>query len=229
MGVNNVNLGKIYKPEICRDERNRDMSLGGKDVTDPDYAEKKIEQQLGNLAALGKTMIQGKNAQLDEADLYVSYNSGNIDKFINNDGHRINTPDGFYEYHTNQDGSLDATIMQKNSGATLCEIKHNNKGFIVNQLDKTIANYDAKKGTLTDKNGDIVAQMLATPDGGFCVKVPSIFRPAGKYNPDDNTVSNGSGTIIATDVKDAGEARMILLSLLVTDLAKNEDNILRQK
>ena len=24
----------------------------------------------------------------------------NIDKFINNGGHRINTPDGFYEYHT---------------------------------------------------------------------------------------------------------------------------------
>ena len=238
MEIKNQNFSPISKPQIF-DERNKDLSLGGKDVTDIDYAEAKMQQQLQKLAELGKSSIISKKSfilvdrSIEKYDKKApSQNAGKIDKFINNEGFRINVPTGSYEYHTGELAEkceADAIITQKNSGTILCEL-HNkeNGGFDVVQCNETIASYNPETGYFVDKDAELVIKMAPLLDGGFAAYYMPSEAPAGEYHPKNGTVLNGWGDIVAENVTQK-EAHTIMTAILATDIAQKFDDKLRRE
>lgn len=237
MNVNGQNMSPIWGTKIW-DEKNRDLSLGGKCTTDSDYPEAKLKQQLQNLACLNKSAIISKSMSLTDRSVQKhdrkapSQNACGIDKFQNNEGFRINVPTGSYEYHNGQLAEMrnaDAIITQKNSGAILCEI-HNkeNGGFDVVQCNETIATYNPETGYFVDKDAELVIKMTPLLDGGFAARYMPSETPAGEYHPEDKTVLNGWGGIVAENVSQE-EAHTIITSILATDISEKYDNKQRQE
>ena len=238
MNIIGQGMSPVWGTKIW-DEQNRDLSLGGKCVTDSDYGTAKMQQQLQNLAELGKSSILSKhsmilvNRSIEKYDAKApSQNAGKIDKFLNDEGFRINVPTGSYEYHTGELAEMreaDAIITQKNSGSILCEI-HNkeNGGFDVVQCNETIATFNPETGYFVDKDAELVIKMAPLSDSGFAAYYMPSEAPAGEYHPKSKTVLNGSGNIIAENVT-TEEAKTIITTILATDIAQKYDDKLRQE
>ncbi|MBQ8635002.1 hypothetical protein IJ425_02480 [bacterium] len=237
MNIQNQNSSPIFTPKIW-DEKNRDLSLGGKSVTDSDYTEAKLNQQLQTLASLGKSAIISKSTSLTDRSVQKhdpkapSQNVGGIDKFINNEGFRINVPTGSYEYHTGQRAEAngaDAIITQKNSGSILCKINNKeNGGFDLIQGGEKIATYNPETGYFVDKNAELVIKMAPLSDGGFAAHYMPSETPAGEYHPKNGTVLNGWGDIVAEHVSQE-DAHTIITTLLATDIAQKFDDELKKE
>ena len=238
MNINGQNIPSICATNIL-DEQNRDLSLGGKKVTDSDYGITKMQQQMDNLAFLGKSAILSKhsiilvNRSVEKYDPKApSQNAGEIDKFLDNEGFRINVPNGSYEYHTGDLAEMqnaDAIITQKNSGTVLCKIQNKeNGGFDVIQCGERIATYNPETGYFIDKNAELVIKIAPLTHGGFGAFYMPSENPAGEYHPEDKTVRNGHGDIVAENVN-ADEAQTIITTILATDIAQKYEDILRQE